>query len=191
MKDSTYLLADFGICSKIIQSNTSYDILEGDKAYMPLEVFHYSGETNKPLDLCKVDVFSFGMILLQMMTGIDAPKTDAEWRSIRSRDFAISVLKGTSYSEKLKGVVCSCMDPVASQRPTFASILSEIKEKKDYLQVYSLKRETARLEKRLIELKNASIALPDEEVNPLSVTKSLDDSIPNLNFKLQNTMPFF
>lgn len=149
LRDSKYLLADFGICAHTNHANSKYEIQEGDKVYMPLEVFALDKENRAPIDLTKVDVFSFGLILLQLMTGNDLPDKGPEWINLRSNNLADELLSMTEYSEQLKKIVISCLDKAASSRPSFPQILSQIIVKKDFNQRLTEKREEARITQRM------------------------------------------
>lgn len=149
LRDSKYLLADFGICAHTNHVNSKYEIQEGDKVYMPLEVFALDKENRAPIDLTKVDVFSFGLILLQLMTGKDLPDQGPEWTNLRSNNLADELVSKTEYSEQLKKIVISCLDKVASSRPSFPQILSEIIVKKDFNQRITEKREEVRITQRM------------------------------------------
>lgn len=60
-----FLLADFGIATKLETGFHPYDISTGDTRYMPLEYLSLQ-QSHSLLD--KLDIFSFGMILLQLIT---------------------------------------------------------------------------------------------------------------------------
>ena len=148
-----YLLADFGISTPITKRISDFDILEGDQRYMPLEVFDLKTTKKSQLDPTKVDIFSLGLILLQLMTGIDLPDRGLEWSNLRSDDHISSLLTNTQYSNNLKKVVISCLRKEPSQRPTLQEILFEIILSTDFTSKLTEKRESTRLIRRQQYLK--------------------------------------
>ena len=143
-----YLLTDFGISTPITNGISDFDILEGDQRYMPLEVFDLKTSKKSQLDLTKVDIFSLGLIFLQLMTGIDLTDRGLEWSNLRSDDYVSSLLANTQYSNNLKKVVISCLRKEPSQRPTLREILFEIILSTDFTSKLTEKRESTRLIRR-------------------------------------------
>lgn len=163
LKDSRYLLSDFGISIQTSSGQSGYDIQEGDRIYMPEEVFRLSSsDTIASIDLTKVDVFSFGLLLLQLMTSIKLPDQGPEWNSLRSDGYASDLLSNTNYTQQLKDIVARCLRKDPSQRPSFSQILSETIMKKDFAEQIAARREEDRLARRLEILKESSLALLHE-----------------------------
>lgn len=71
-RDSTleYLLADFGLATAIPTESTSFDLFVGDHAYMPLETLDETSSSDTLIDLRKIDIFSIGLVMFEMMTGM-------------------------------------------------------------------------------------------------------------------------
>lgn len=147
----SYLLADFGICVSVDRSGSEFDFLEGDHKYMPLETLELSTAKRAQLDLTKVDIFSLGVILLQLTTGIDLPERGPEWSQIRQEDYTIGLMSKTAYSDNLKRVVIGCLRKEASQRLSLTQIISETFHQQDFSKRTTERREESRL-RRKIEL---------------------------------------
>ena len=100
-------------------------MIDGDGAYIPLEMLDLGLEKSQK-DLVKVDVFSFGLTLLQMMTGIEVPQSSSDWYLLRKSGQASKLLEGFDFSDRLKSLVCRCISPKPSERPTPTQILGEL-----------------------------------------------------------------
>lgn len=153
LQNWNYLLSDFGLCSKISDNESLFDIVEGDKAYMPLEVFRKALEPTNIIDLTKVDIFSIGLILLQMMTAIDIPAQGSLWSSLRTKEGVAKVVEKTAYSEKLKELVTRCLSPEPGERPSSSQILASMIDKTEVLNKTLENREESRLSNRLTRLR--------------------------------------
>lgn len=146
LNNSSYLLSDFGICAKL--SNSDYDVIEGDRAYLPPEILDINLGNPEAKDLIKVDIFAFGLILLQMMTGIDLPTQGAGWHLLRKSNQAAKLLEGLNYSQKLKTLVCRCLSPIPAERPSPSQILANSLIRRDFLDKIVERRENGRLARR-------------------------------------------
>ncbi|KAH7429359.1 hypothetical protein KP509_09G043400 [Ceratopteris richardii] len=116
-------VADFGL-SKIFRSNTrqSY-ILTGETGsyrYMAPEVF-----CHKPYDT-KVDVFSFAMILYQMIEGESPLRELAPYEAAKSMaiEGCRPKLKSKAYPQQLKELIIKCWSRTKEKRPYFKEILT-------------------------------------------------------------------
>ena len=163
MNCGRYLLADFGICALLAQGFSDFDLLEGDQRYMPMEVFDLNISKKTQLDLTKVDIFSLGLILLKLMTGINLPDRGLEWSNLRSEQHIASLLANTSFSSNLKKVVISCVNRDANHRPTLASIMSQLSCSIDFKQTLTEKREVNRINRRLEFLKDNTANVIDQD----------------------------
>lgn len=111
----SYLISDFGLATKTSLSEKEYQ--EGDHAYMPLETLDFGGTTET--DLTKIDSFSLGLVLLEMMTLKRLPEKGDLWRELREKpEVAKILLEPYQYSESLKETVLSCLSAAPSKRPT-------------------------------------------------------------------------
>ena len=160
LKNSNYLLSDFGLCAKLTDTESQFDILEGDKAFMPMEVFNRALDPTFPIDLTKVDIFSFGLVLLQMMTDIDIPSEGLVWRSLRTKEYVVKLVDRSQYSQKLKELAIRCLSPNPNERPSTSQILAGLVDKSEFLSKTYEIREEGRLSKRVDQLKNTRASSP-------------------------------
>lgn len=69
MSTLEFLLADFGLATAIPTENTTFELLVGDNAYMPLETLEEGYSDINEMDFKKIDIFSIGLVMFEMMTG--------------------------------------------------------------------------------------------------------------------------
>lgn len=100
----------------------------GTAAYMPPEV----KKTKDPISCDKTDVFSFGVLIIQIITRLfPAPKDDALslWNSFRfepeieKRQSHISLIKK---NHPLRAIACDCLKQKYKERPTSAAVCSQV-----------------------------------------------------------------
>jgi len=75
---NTYQIADFGMASYLPVPRGMEP--EGDRAYMAPEILF--GNYGKP-----ADIFSFGLVLLEIMSGIILPENGPNWHALRQSQF--------------------------------------------------------------------------------------------------------
>lgn len=160
LASSNYLLADFGLCTKIIDSNFLFDVQEGDKAYLPLEMLRGALCQSSMIDLTKVDIFAFGLVLLQLMTGVDIPTKEADWNELRTRERILKLVRPTSYSSRIKELVVRCLSPEPAERPSTSQILASLVDKREFLAKSLDAREELRLCKRIDQLNSTRASSP-------------------------------
>jgi adenylate cyclase len=75
---------------------------------------------NRPSDLTKADIFSFGTSLYNIILGGDLPENGEEWHKIRRGE--INGLEG-KVPENIKVLIKKMMSPDLAQRPSACEIL--------------------------------------------------------------------
>ncbi len=84
--DYTLKLSDFGLSRNLTESDavalSQADDCEGDKIYMAPEVLQ--GQIGKP-----ADIFSFGLIMLELVANIELPTQGDSWQMLRNDDFSL------------------------------------------------------------------------------------------------------
>jgi mitosis inhibitor protein kinase SWE1 len=68
------------------------------------------------------DIFSFGLVLLEVATNICVPDGGPAWQALRSNDFGVIDL--SPLSPALADLITSCMDMEPTYRPTIEHIVS-------------------------------------------------------------------
>lgn len=89
--------------------------MEGDGRYMALELLNQNDSTLS--QLYKADIFSFGMVLLQLITQIELPLKGEEWKRIRNPEYAQNLLSTAGCDCPLKEWILQCLDPDPKRRP--------------------------------------------------------------------------
>ena len=158
--NANYLLSDFGLCTKITEADSHFDVIVGDKAYMPWEAIHRAFDQSFSIDLMKVDIFSFGLILLQLMTGIDVPVQEPQWSLLRTKEYVVGLIGCTDYSTKLKDLAIRCLSPEPAERPSTAQILAGLVDKSAFLKKSLEIREEVRINKRIELLQSTRASSP-------------------------------
>uniref|UniRef100_A0ACD5TCC3 Uncharacterized protein n=1 Tax=Avena sativa TaxID=4498 RepID=A0ACD5TCC3_AVESA len=111
VKNGVYKLGDFG-CATLI--DRSLAIEEGDSRYMPPEMLN-----DKYEHLDKVDIFSLGAAVYELIRGTPLPETGPQFASLR--EGKISLLPGQPM--QFQSLIKSMMDPDPVRRPSAKEIL--------------------------------------------------------------------
>ena len=80
-------LNDFSLSLRVNKLCILDDIIEGDARYISKELFHF--KKNSKIN-SKVDVFSLGLTILEIIAKIDLPYNGNLWHEIRNENFRIS-----------------------------------------------------------------------------------------------------
>lgn len=108
-------IGDFGLSMRV---GTIHDPdSEGDKYYMAPETL--DGIYDKP-----ADIFSLGLLILELATDVQLPSQGSSWQNLRHGDY--SDLSFDDTSESLKALIKLMTDPDPSRRPTIAQVLYEV-----------------------------------------------------------------
>ncbi|WVZ77970.1 hypothetical protein U9M48_025757 [Paspalum notatum var. saurae] len=110
-RSGIYKLGDFG-CATLI--NRGLPIEDGDSRYMPPEMLN-----DKYEHLDKVDIFSLGAAVYELIRGTPLPESGTQFTSIR--EGKISLLPGCPM--QFQSLIKSMMDPDPVRRPSAREIL--------------------------------------------------------------------
>ncbi|KAF2298494.1 hypothetical protein GH714_023803 [Hevea brasiliensis] len=111
VKNGVYKLGDFG-CATLL--NQSLPIEEGDARYMPQEILN---ENYNHLD--KVDIFSLGAAIYELIRGSPLPKSGSQFFSLR--EGKLPLLPG--HSLHFQNILKVMLDPDPVQRPSAKELL--------------------------------------------------------------------
>ncbi|TMS39971.1 hypothetical protein L596_006417 [Steinernema carpocapsae] len=106
-------LGDFGLMIDLKKDKVK-SAEEGDSKYLATEVLN--GSPSKPSD-----IFSLGVTILEVASGLDLPSHGDGWEMIRSQNIPDQFLKGLS--PELIHTVNHMIDPNADARPTASHLL--------------------------------------------------------------------
>ncbi|KAK6909155.1 hypothetical protein I203_103170 [Kwoniella mangroviensis CBS 8507] len=87
---------------------------EGDRVYMPPEML-------RGVFVMAADIFSFGLVILEVSTNICVPDGGLPWQALRSNDF--SVVDLSPLSPALCDLITQCMNSEPECRPTIGHIV--------------------------------------------------------------------
>ncbi|KAG8069687.1 hypothetical protein GUJ93_ZPchr0006g44746 [Zizania palustris] len=113
IRNGVYKLGDFG-CATLI--NRSLAIEDGDSRYMPPEMLN---EKYEHLD--KVDIFSLGATIYELIRGTQLPDSGPQFTSLR--EGKIALLPGCPM--QLQSLIKSMIDPDPVRRPSVKDILRQ------------------------------------------------------------------
>ncbi|ORX40486.1 kinase-like domain-containing protein [Kockovaella imperatae] len=88
---------------------------EGDRVYMPPEML-------RGVFVQEADIFSFGLVILEVSTNICVPDGGAAWQALRTNDFTVVDL--SPLSPALTDLIVSCMQAEPKARPLISQIVS-------------------------------------------------------------------
>lgn len=111
VKNGVYKLGDFG-CATLI--DRSLPIEEGDARYMPPEMLNDEFE-----HLDKVDIFSLGATVYELIRGTPLPLSGPQFTSLREGKFALLPGRPIQFQNLIKLM----MDPDPTRRPSAKEIL--------------------------------------------------------------------
>ncbi|KXS19209.1 kinase-like protein [Gonapodya prolifera JEL478] len=112
-KDFRLKLGDFGLATYWpVPLDTER---EGDRNYIAPEILLAS--YGKP-----ADIFSFGLVVLELTANVVLPEFGSDWHRLRSGDLSICDLSRAS--QPLRDLIRSMLDPDATKRPTADQILA-------------------------------------------------------------------
>lgn len=151
-----YLLADFGSAERIGETEAARAISEGDMVYMPLETLQLSAMMSTNIEVKKIDIFSIGLILLQMMTGADLPLPGDSWTCLRKAEVLSQKVGETNYSQLLKELVLNCLNPSAIERPSASDLMNVWIRRKDFLDRSSSLKFNRSLSRRIQQFSSLS-----------------------------------
>ncbi|PVU88305.1 hypothetical protein BB559_005627 [Furculomyces boomerangus] len=106
-------LVDFGHASYLPVVDFDH---EGDRVYLAPEILQ-SGSYDKP-----ADIFSLGLIALEMATNVILPQNGSEWYSLRNNNLRPSGIENAMISSELSSLITSMLDNNPAKRPTSEQI---------------------------------------------------------------------
>lgn len=117
MKGELIKIADFGLAHGVpVPEDTER---EGDRAYLAPELL-----TSNPVGTA-ADIFSLGLIVLEMAADVELPQNGPIWHQLRTDDFE-TVMRDWRLSNQLKTVVLSMLRSKPELRPSAIELLAEI-----------------------------------------------------------------
>ncbi|KAJ1921090.1 mitosis inhibitor protein kinase swe1 [Mycoemilia scoparia] len=113
--DGLLKIGDFGHASKLPVKQGKD--LEGDREYLAPELLR--GSCGKASD-----VFSLGLVLLEIVANVVLPDNGPEWQRLRQGDFTDANWDSLQISSELRSIITSMLNPDPAQRPTIDAVLS-------------------------------------------------------------------
>ena len=110
--DGVLKIGDLGLSTTVGISPSLHS--EGDKFYMAPEVLE--GNYSKA-----ADIFSLGLIILELAADIELPSNGDSWQNLRHGDFSELSLDDTS--DMLNQLIKEMTHPLPSQRPSIEKVL--------------------------------------------------------------------
>jgi serine/threonine protein kinase len=111
--EGTMKIADFGLTAPIA---AHHDIMEGDKIYLAPELLEDQVPTPQ------ADIYSLGLILLELAANIELPSQGDAWRALRSGHF--EEIRFEDYiSKDMCEMILSMLHPVPGERPLLDDII--------------------------------------------------------------------
>lgn len=110
--DGVLKIGDLGLSTTVGISPSLHS--EGDKYYMAPEVLE--GNYSKA-----ADIFSLGLIILELAADIELPSNGDSWQNLRHGDFSELSLDDTS--DMLNQLIKEMTHPLPSQRPSIEKVL--------------------------------------------------------------------
>lgn len=170
------IICDFGLSLKTTIDQTIYEDFRGTAAYCSPESFE-SGIYTK-----KYDVYSFGMILYEIMTkeypfkGLDFSQVCYKILNQRARPKLNKFVP-----KKFKEIIKKCWDEDPNKRPSFDQIVYELKTDDDFITDKIDKNLFFHLFKYLIEKNTCMKTLLDVYTRKMIYIKSLKHQIQKLH----------
>ena len=122
------LLNDFSLALRVNDLFLLDDIIEGDSRYISKELFHF--KKNSKIDT-KVDIFSLGLTLFELIAKIELPYNGQLWHELRDENFKLS----QEYFKKCNISNANCFISLISQmilpfdkRPSIKELINQISQ---------------------------------------------------------------
>jgi len=111
-KGNHFKLSDFGLSTHITngQATSKESVEEGDSRYMAKELLEWT-KTN---ELRKCDMFSFGITVYEIITGIEMPMNGSLWFNLRDNNYNITSRIANNSVNRL---IYHCMQKYPEDRP--------------------------------------------------------------------------
>lgn len=126
--DGKLLLNDFCLTlkEKDIQAATNSDDLEGDSRYISPELFYKNSKITH-----KIDIYSLGLSILEVLTGMKLPINGTMWQVIRKFGIPkvylgkIEFCKANYNKERVINLIQDLINPISEQRKELNDILND------------------------------------------------------------------
>lgn len=119
--DGRLKIGDFGLAARLpIKAGMER---EGDREYIAPEIL-FNGNYSRACD-----IFSLGLILLEMASGIMLPDNGAEWQKLRVGDLSdVPMDKGTTLDEspEMRELILWMLQPAPENRPTIDQVVVQV-----------------------------------------------------------------
>jgi len=153
-----YKLGDFGIVISLDEKRDVNDYMEGDSRYLAPEVMQGTLST-------KADVFSLGLVILEVACHVDLPKSGHLWHELRSGGKTLPDPCDKLLPASLQEVVKKMLTPDVNERP----------EIDDLFELPEVKRELKRRRWILASL----MVIGNSNGSSSSGSASASDTLPN------------
>jgi hypothetical protein len=116
-------LNDFNLALRENEINLQEDIIEGDSRYISKELFHCQKNLNS-----KCDVFSLGLIFLELIAKIELPYNGQLWHELRDENFKLDdkyfVKSNTNNINEFKNLISQMILPF-EKRPDLKQLINQ------------------------------------------------------------------
>jgi serine/threonine protein kinase len=199
MNNNQLLLNDF--CLSIKEEgirNISTDELEGDSIYISPELFY----KDVGIITHKIDIFSLGLSILELLTEIELPKNGPIWQKIRNQELPQEFLdkiplidEDNESRNKLIELIKEMTQINSSLRPELESLLNDGNKYPELINRYQMLKKNEYLDNLFINTVNinnfkASMCSTkkEEEKEDLSTINEENENINNMFLKRSNSM---
>ena len=199
MNNNQLLLNDF--CLSIKEEgirNISTDELEGDSIYISPELFY----KDVGIITHKIDIFSLGLSILELLTEIELPKNGPIWQKIRNQELPQDFLdkiplidEDNESRNKLIELIKEMTQINSSLRPELESLLNDGNKYPELINRYQMLKKNEYLDNLFINTVNinnfkASMCSTkkEEEKEDLSTINEENENINNMFLKRSNSM---
>ncbi|EEY57890.1 ser/thr kinase [Phytophthora infestans T30-4] len=115
--DGHLKIGDFGMAGKVVTSSkasSTISDLEGDAKYMAKELLSSADR------LPSADIFCFGIMMLEIATGMVLPEAGKKWHDLRDGELPSL---SSEYSKELSEMIQQMMHPDPTRRPSAVDIM--------------------------------------------------------------------
>ena len=202
MNNNQLLLNDFCLSKKEENiKNISTDELEGDSNYISPELFY----KDVGIITHKIDIFSLGLSLLEILTEIELPKNGSIWQKIRNHELPKDFLdkiplidNDNENRNKLIQLIKEMTQINSSLRPELDSLLNDINKYPELYNRYKMLKNNEYIDNIFMNVLNRNYNeksygknKEEEKIDSNIINKIIDnENINKIFFKRSNSMEF-
>ncbi|CDW88896.1 wee1-like protein kinase 2 [Stylonychia lemnae] len=153
-QNGTFKIGDLGMARLLTKIIEEHDIPEGDCRYLAKELLNE--DPNIPIpDLTKADIFALGMIIYELVEGVDLMRNGAQWHDLRENNIHFNERAKQEFSSQLLSVIEQMLNPNPDLRPSPGKLLQSFLQSPQEIEISLIKQENQILKEKLQKIEES------------------------------------